>query len=85
MNQSISTETDRRAYEAAQNIHRLSSYQHKCHELSSHKNHLAQHIMKAFPNTSMCDLEYAINIGWHELDIGMDISTAIQTAKEILS
>lgn len=82
----VSQEADRRAYQTARNIIRLSDYRKQRTELETLKTQLASAMIVkySFTTTTVEQLEQAIKHGFEALNNGYGIQRAIDTADQHL-
>lgn len=83
-NHRISPEPDRRAYQAAQNIIRLSHYRNEFQLLERMKDRLAQNIMQRYSEVPITPLTSAINTGRAAIHTGSSYDQALLKAESHL-
>ena len=83
-NHYISTEADRRAYEALQNIHRLHNYQQEREALERMKVNLSHTFMQRHVRSEIEHLSQCIQVGFFALNGGHSFDQAMAIAEREL-
>ena len=80
----VSSEEDRRAYQAQKNVTYLAQYLRQREQLERFKMNLAQAVMNARPQATCARLKVVIESGHRKLEEGSDLVSAIKHCYSLL-